>query len=310
MSTYTAEQIAAAVAESAAAGSAATATLDTDGTMAANSATRVPSQSAVVTYVAGTVAAIPAAGRVFYLDPADASDIVGYYTALVNPSTGVETTRSVAATGTGNNLLASFATEPNVPSTTLVPPGTAGRHFHVATGSSSQVGRLLVEVYTCNADGTGETLIRSGYSASFSGTSPQELIFSLEDPFGYTLTVTTRLVYKVYVARVSGPATCNVTVYFNGTNRASFVTTTILTPSSGLLSILTADEDMLIRRGGAIVRLPVGPEGQALRVIGGLVTWGFVLAASISAPNADAIGSTGTVNNTREAAIGTIGTLV
>lgn len=174
------------------------------------------------------------AGRTYYLDPANASDLATYYTALTAPSTAAESTLTVAATGTTDNLLAAFATDPGVPGATLIPPGSAGRHFHVETGGNNEIARLLVEVYTCLADGTSETLIRSGYSPSFYGATSQELLFSFEDATGYTITATQRIVYKVYAARVSGPATCNITVYFNGASRASYVTTTILSPATGV----------------------------------------------------------------------------
>jgi len=274
------------------------------------------------------------AGRTYYLDPLDSSDIAGYYTALVAPSANAETTLGVTATGTGNNLLAAFATEPGVPGALLIPHGSAGRHFHVSTGATNQIARLLVEVYTCLADGTSETLIRSGYSPEFFGATPQELTFSFDDPAGYTITATQRIVYKVYAARVSGPASCVITVYFDGTDRAAYVTSTILTPAvlvttltgdvtgtgsgsiattlansgvtagskgsasmsptitvdakgrvtalsesaitvsgSGFGSILTTEEDMMVRRGGSATRLPKGSEETVLKMVGGLVTW-------------------------------------
>ena len=349
------------------------------------------------------------AGRTYYLDPSNASDLATYYTALTAPSTAAESTLTVAATGTTDNLLAAFATDPGVPGATLIPPGSAGRHFHVETGGNNEIARLLVEVYTCLADGTSETLIRSGYSPSFYGATSQELLFSFEDATGYTITATQRIVYKVYAARVSGPATCNITVYFNGASRASYVTSTILSPATGTTdhaassnlvwtssghtgtasrlagfdgggaaayyqigvdvqaydsdlstiagltvargslivgnsspawsavalgtsgqvlqsngtdavwgsvggsmfgSILTTEEDMMVRRGGVATRLPVGAEGQALRIVGGLVTWGYILMATVATQELSEIGTVGTTNSTRAGSIGQEGTIV
>lgn len=362
-----------------------------------------------VLHADGTWTVPVTAGRTYYLDPSNASDLATYYTALTAPSTAVESTLSVAATGTTDNLLAAFATDPGVPGATLIPPGSAGRHFHVETGANNEIARLLVEVYTCLADGTSETLIRSGYSPSFYGATSQELLFSFEDATGYTITATQRIVYKVYAARVSGPATCNITVYFNGASRASYVTSTILSPATGTTdhaassnlvwtssghtgtasrlagfdgggaaayyqigvdvqaydsdlstiagltvargslivgsaapawsalalgtsgqvlqsngtdaiwgsvggsmfgSILTTEEDMMVRRGGVVTRLPVGVEGQALRIVSGLVTWGYILMATVATQELSEIGTVGTTNSTRAGSIGQEGTIV
>ena len=167
-------------------------------------------------------------GRTFYLDPSDSSDLATYKTALTVPSTNVETTLTATLTGTTKSLAAVFATDPNIPAITQLPPGTYTRHFHVATGGVSEVARLYVEIYTCASDGSSETLRRSGYTPEFSGTTVQEVSSSAEDASGYAMAVTDRLLFKVYWERVSGPANCDVTVYFNGSSRAAYVGSTIL----------------------------------------------------------------------------------
>lgn len=167
------------------------------------------------------------AGRIFYPDPSDASDIPTYFTALDAPSTNPETTLGLALTGTGDTFLAAFATNPGVPNVLELPAGTAFRHFHVTTGADVQVARLKVDLYRCNSDGSGETLLRSGYSPDFFGTSIQELVWNFSDGNSYPFTLTQRIVLKLYLARVSGPATVNATVYFDGNNNASFIQSTI-----------------------------------------------------------------------------------
>jgi hypothetical protein len=167
-------------------------------------------------------------GRTFYLDPSDSSDLATYKTALTVPSTNVETTLTATLTGTTKSLAAVFATDPNIPAITQLPPGTYTRHFHVATGGVSEVARLYVEIYTCASDGSSETLRRSGYTPEFSGTTVQEVSSSAEDAGGYAMAVTDRLLFKVYWERVSGPANCDITVYFNGSSRAAYVGSTIL----------------------------------------------------------------------------------
>lgn len=75
-------------------------------------------------------------------------------------------------------------------------------------------------------------------------------------------------------------------------------------------SILTTEEDMMVRRGGVATRLPVGTEGQALRVVSGLVTWGYVLMAAVATQELSEIGTVGTTNSTRAGSIGQEGTIV
>lgn len=167
------------------------------------------------------------AGIIFYLDPSASSDIGGAYkVALRTPSANTETTITQANTGTGDTLIGIFATELGQPNSLLLPAGVAFRHFHVTTGGSNQVGRLKVELYKRTAGGT-ETLLRTGYSPSFFGTTIQELVWNFTDSNGYALNLTDRLVFRIYTARVSGAVTCNVTVYFDGTANASYIQTTI-----------------------------------------------------------------------------------
>lgn len=167
------------------------------------------------------------AGRIYYPDPSEASDIPTYFVALPVPSTNPETTIAAALTGTGDTLLGAFATEPGQPGVLELPAGTAFRHFHVTTGLALQVARLKVDLYRCEADGSGETLLRSGYSQDFAGTTIQEIIWNFSDGNAYVFTQSQRIVFKVYGARVSGPLTCDLTVYFDGNDNQSFIQTTI-----------------------------------------------------------------------------------
>ena len=198
----------------------------------------------------GTWTQLPAGLVTFWLDPADSSNIATYKTALVAPATTAETTLAVGATGTSDNLLAAFATDPTIPGVTLLPHGVVSFHLHCATGAANEVARLKVEIYTCNSSGGSETLRGSSYSDNFWDAS-QEVNTDVTLSSGYALATTDRLVFKVSAARVSGPATCNITVYFNGATRPASVLTTIgaLTPQlvgaqpldAGLTSLTAAD---------------------------------------------------------------------
>lgn len=166
-------------------------------------------------------------GLVFWFDPTDASDIAGYKKALISPSPNAESTVVQVCAGTGDNLLYSFVTEPGVPAAYWLEAGAMFRHIHGAVTTVGGFARYKVEMYYCNADGTGETLIGSSYSDSTTDTSIDEVNFDLYQITRIALTPTQRLVWKLYVARVSGPANVSVTTYFEGTQHPSYVSATV-----------------------------------------------------------------------------------
>jgi hypothetical protein len=162
-----------------------------------------------------------------YLDPLNNSDLSGYKTALTIPSAEAETSTTTSVTGTSDVLVASFATEPGVPGVTTIPAGTALRHFHAMTGAAARIARVKTEFYTCDADGSNETLRRTDYSPNFGSTSMMEVLSANSDSNSYSIGATDRIVIKVYAARVSGVETFDVTLYWCGTANASFLQTTI-----------------------------------------------------------------------------------
>lgn len=166
-------------------------------------------------------------GRVFYFDPSDASDIAGYFTALGNPSANPETNIVNVLAGTGDTLIRSFVTEPNIPNVDDIPAGSQFTHIHGKVNGISEVARYKLEMYKCNPDGTAETLLRSGYSKNFSNTAIAEIDWDIYDFASYSIGFTQRLVFKLYVARVSGPANITVTTYFDGVVNPSYASTTI-----------------------------------------------------------------------------------
>ena len=170
------------------------------------------------------------AGRIFYMAPSDASDIAGYATLLEAPSAGAEVTIACACTGTGDVAVEEFVTEPGVPGEIPWPAGTVFRRIfaHVSGGS----GRLHVYVYKREASGT-EILVREEYSPPFSNTTVALQDWTVTLPYpGIAMTVTDRLVCKVAVQRVSGPATVTVTCSFEGIY-GSHIQTTISAGAQG-----------------------------------------------------------------------------
>lgn len=166
------------------------------------------------------------AGRVYYLLNSVNSDISGYKIADRDPPVNSENYIEQVNTGTSWNLVEGFITEQGEPGTTLLPHGIAGRHFHVKTGASNQVGKIKIELWRRTPLGV-ETLLRSSESPSFSGTGIQELVWFQADDSGYQFNVEDRIVFKLYTARVSGPSNCTITIYFEGTENISYIITSI-----------------------------------------------------------------------------------
>ena len=170
------------------------------------------------------------AGRIFYYIFSDTSDIAGYRTLSEMPGPGTEVSVPVTCTGTADTLVGRFVTEPGVPGEVPWPPGTVFRRIFASTSAGSA--RLHVEVYKRAENGT-ETLVRSEFSPAFSNTTATLQDWTVILPYpGVAMSVTDRLVSKVYAARVSGPGTMTVTCYFEGVY-GSHIQTTISAGAQG-----------------------------------------------------------------------------
>ena len=189
------------------------------------------------------------AGKIFYLAASIASDITGYKKALESPSPASENTLVTAATGLNVDVLVEeFASEPGVPGAVDYPAGTSFRRFYVSVPAG--FARLHLMIYKRSAAGV-ETLVRDEFSEAFGNTSGVTLIewIASSDAAG-ALLGTDRIVAKVYVQRVSGPGTVNVTTYYGGSAHNSHIQTTISAGSQGPV-------------GPAGPPGPEGPEGPA-----------------------------------------------
>jgi hypothetical protein len=171
-----------------------------------------------------------AAGKVFYLDTTDASDIATYKTLETSPSAAAESTTPVSCSGTSDVLVGVFATDPGIPGVTDYPAGTAYRSLYGMV--SSGVARYHLQVYIRSTDGT-ERLVRDEFSASFSNTAVAQIQWDVTVLSAGALVVSDRIVAKVYAQRVSGSTTITVTTYFQGTAHASQIQTTISTGAQG-----------------------------------------------------------------------------
>lgn len=166
-------------------------------------------------------------GRIFYLSPSISSGIAGYKLAGVYPSAAAEQTIVTNNTGTGDTLIGSFCTPLLQPDIHSLPAGLAYRNIWCKTDGASAVARMKMELYQRTALGI-ETLLRSSYSMNFFGTDEQMIHWIYADAFDHTLALLDRIVFKLYVARVSGGSgSVLTTIFFEGVDRASHIVTTV-----------------------------------------------------------------------------------
>ena len=187
--------------------------------------------------------------RIFYFWASAASDIAGYKQAQVTPSLAAVNTITKSISGTGDVLIASFATEVGEPSTTLLPIGIAKRllHGHLSVGNGTA--RYQVQLYQRTLFGV-ETLLRTGYSENFSNSTTAEITWSAVYPSSFVLALTDRLVFKIYASRISGPSSFNVITSFEGDN-VSYIETTI--PSKFYMEQLEDVSTTFLTKGDVLV---------------------------------------------------------
>jgi hypothetical protein len=144
-------------------------------------------------------------------------------------------------------LVAAFALPLGEPNVTLLPPGSNYRRFYAVASGNNNFAHIVLETWKCDSDGSNEVLLRTTTSNNFENATDPIEQYTVQ-PTGVPLTLTQRLIYKLYVARVSGANSFAVTVYFNGTARTTLIQTTISAGSPG-------------EKGATGYTGPVGPTG-------------------------------------------------
>ena len=154
-------------------------------------------------------------------------------TALSVPSTNPETTLvSNPLSGTTPVFITSFITEAGVPNVESLPIGINLRQFFAVTGAANEVAAIILETWTCDADGSNQILHRSTTSPNISNVL-MAITQTTVQPVAVAMTPTQRLIYKMYGARVSGPSSFTITVYFNGSTHVSLIQSTLSTLVQG-----------------------------------------------------------------------------
>jgi len=208
-------------------------------------------QSSAATNIIGS------GGRAFYFDLTDEADVGGYGTLLPNPSTNVQSGVTQSNTGTDFNLAAAFITNTDEPQVQVIPSGMCDLVIYATTGNdrSNPVAKIKVELYKRALNAT-ETLLNTYTSQDFSYTSLTPLTWSSTDTDSHFLALTDRLLVKVYTARVSGPATVDVTLSFEG-DTPSRIHSTIKESNKALTALAlpglpSAANKMLVSSAGGV----------------------------------------------------------
>jgi hypothetical protein len=198
-----------------------------------NSATGVWTNSQVVGPTGPTGATGPtgpqggAAGRTFYLNRTDTSDLTGYFIAGESPSVNALTSYTIQLSLADTPyLIGAFATPVGVPGVTNIPTGIGVNSLHMLVDSGSV--KFRTEVYKCGPSGGSETLLSTVDSELHSNTTIEEISYQYVRSVAASIDLTDRLVFKYYAIRPTGYGNSNstTTIYFED-GKASNVRTTI-----------------------------------------------------------------------------------
>lgn len=153
----------------------------------------------------------------FFLDNA-ASDIATYKQLITAfPSVAEASLVAAGNAAAGNVLIGTFATNPSVPSATLIPMGMWIPSFYASVDSVAQGPQVIVQLFTRTSGGT-ETLQTT---INIPLTAVATTFYDISTEVGNVgLSVTDRIVAKFYLL-AGGPSTRTVTLYFDGTTHAS-----------------------------------------------------------------------------------------
>ena len=172
------------------------------------------------------------AGRTYYLDPTTESDVTGYRLATSAPTDKSEFPVRIDLANDSEVLVAAFITPSGDPNTSTLPPGIARRNFWINTGSPDNLVQLRLALLKRSITGV-ETPLRSGSSPIFGTSLPGLLTWTYPDTMGYLLSLTDRIVFKLYAKRIGGVGNVPLVIYFNAHQHASNIQTTITTGYTG-----------------------------------------------------------------------------
>lgn len=170
--------------------------------------------------------AILSLGKVYEFANQASADIATYY-SLKSNANGSEADLSVSVTnGSGQVLVAAFASNLGSPDVTYIPAGQWDFDFwSYVSSTSGGSSTLIFNVYTRTSGGT-ETLLFSTTSSSITSTTVSSYTLTYSYPSDTYIPSTDRIVVKVY-AQTTASSSKTVHYVFDGTAHASHLHTPI-----------------------------------------------------------------------------------
>jgi hypothetical protein len=172
-----------------------------------------------------------------------ASDISTYYVAkdLADYTQGTLGTATVTV-GTSGTLLASFATQTGYPNITVIPSGKVQILFETQKASGPKAYTCYAEVYKRNTSGTETLLFTTDVSSSIAANTlvQQDVSYFVGAPI--TLSLTDRLVIKIYAYTSSG--TDGITLTWDSNTSAGLLLPTVPASATNFVPYLNATADV------------------------------------------------------------------
>ena len=207
-------------------------------------------------------------GLTTFLDGATATGPQAY-NLLTIPSTGSQTTLSIATNASTSTLIGSFVTAAGVPNNTSFIGGLWTLHAWMNYQSGSTNFRFWTQVQEVASNGTTvlATLATGDYSSgtNVTSTTPTLYEYDLFVPSATLASTSSRLLINVYVQSVSGTPTADLRM--RGTTQSHLVTT-IAYNVSGPTGPTGAASTVAGPTGPAGATGPTGPAGAASTVAG------------------------------------------
>ena len=165
-------------------------------------------------------------GQVLYFRHATSTDPVTYEGLVPFPTGDTEASDSVVVRNTlGEVLVDSYITNVGYPALTESPPGLWRFRTYHNVSSNTGITTAVFKVYNRTAGGT-ETLLFTATSGEMTGTTTTEYLTSYVQAYPYPVSLTDRIVVKVY-GQTTSSSNLNFRFVHDGTTHTSHIQTVL-----------------------------------------------------------------------------------
>ena len=182
-------------------------------------------------------------GQILYFRHAASTDPVTYEGLVSVPVGATESGESVVVNTSGQVLVDSYITDVGYPALTEIPSGLwRFRTYHNVSGNQG-VTTAVFKVYNRTAGGT-ETLLFTATSDEITGTTTTEYLTSYVQAAPYPVSLTDRIVVKVY-GQTTNVGNLNFRFIYEGTTHTSHIQTVLESaPATSLSFDVIAGENL------------------------------------------------------------------